>query len=581
MNLSRIKVISSIIIASYATQTLASAPTDYYQTLDTSTPVKLKQSLHNIIKGHKKIPYTSSSLDTWDVLESADQDPDNSANVIDVYKNASYTKVGGGNTNYNREHSWPKSYGFPKDGSNNYPYTDLHHLFIANSSYNSSRSNKPYADCTDPDCIVKTTDVNNNRGGTSTAVNLTIGSGVTGSWQTWPARRGDVARALMYLAVRYEGGSHSETGVLEPDLILTNDRNQIEASKTGGNEAIAYMGLKSTLIAWHKADPVDAFEQRRNDAIFQHQGNRNPFIDHPEFVACVFENECTHLGTTPPVNNNVLPWINELHYDNDGNDINEGVELVGLAGTSLQGWQLVAYNGNGGKAYKTINLTGVFDNQQAGFGAKFFAMSGLQNGAADGIALINASGQVVQFISYEGSLTAIDGPAKGETATDIGIAENANTPLGQSLQLKGTGDKYSDFTWHLTTASPNQINPVQQITGDSVTIPNTFKNDTVTSIPDTASITSSIFVERPDQAQSVVIDIAISHTYRGDISLILVAPNGEKFTLKSANGRDSMDNVIAQYTVNTTSPAQGEWQLIVTDNYRQDIGTLESWSVSF
>ena len=82
-----------------------------------------------MVDDHTRHPYTSSSTDTWDIINAADEDPDNSGNIIDLYKNASYAKIPGGTGAYNREHSWPKSYGFPNDGSNNYPYTDTHHLF--------------------------------------------------------------------------------------------------------------------------------------------------------------------------------------------------------------------------------------------------------------------------------------------------------------------------------------------------------------------------------------------------------------------------------------------------------------------
>jgi len=520
----------------------AKAPADYYNTVDTSSPATLKSSLHEIIDDHTRYPYTSSSTDTWDILELADQDPDNPSNVIDVYKNASYPKQGGGNTFYNREHSWPKSYGFPSDGSTNYPYTDAHHLFIADSGYNSSRSNKPYANCA-VNCLEKFTEFNNNRGGSVDDSNWTEGSFSQGSWQTWQGRKGDVARALMYMAVRYEGGTHGITGVSEPDLILTDDRTLIENSNAGSNIAVAYMGLKSTLIQWHKEDPVDAFEIRHNDTVYSYQGNRNPFVDHPEYVACIFEGICsggsgdttpplaptgisatggdnlvtltwnpnnetdlagyniyrsdtaqngylkinstlvnsslytdnsvlanstyyyvisavdnaanestmssevfatTNEGTTPPV---PQAWINELHYDNDGTDSNEFVEIAGTAGIDLAGWSLVAYNGNGGSSYKTITLSGTISDQSAGFGTLSFAATGLQNGAPDGIALVDNNNIVVQFLSYEGTLTATDGVATGLTSTDIGVSETSTTPIGYSLQLSGTGQSYSDFTW--------------------------------------------------------------------------------------------------------------------------------------
>jgi hypothetical protein len=208
------------------------------------------------------------------------------------------------------------------------------------------------------------------------------------------------------------------------------------------------MGLRSTLIQWHKDDPVDDFERRHNEAVYANQGNRNPFIDHPEYVICVFENDCSSSGSS-----STAVWVNELHYDNKSSDKNELVELAGAANTNLSGWKLIAYNGNGGSAYKTITLSGTISNQQNGFGTLSFSMSGLQNGSADGIALIDDTGSVVQFISYEGTLTATSGDASGVTSTDIGVAETSSTAVGYSLQLSGSGQSYSDFTWQ--SAAPS------------------------------------------------------------------------------------------------------------------------------
>lgn len=554
---------AAVLLSSFGQTVNASVPTGYYDQVDLTSPQSLRTSLHNIIDDHKRFPYSSSSTDTWDILEKADQDPDNANNVIDIYLNASYQKVGGGNSNYNREHSWPKSYGFPKDGSSNSAYTDTHHLFIANSNYNSSRSNKPYANCTSG-CDEKTTQNNNNRGGSSSESNWTTGSFATGSWQTWSGRKGDVARALLYMDVRYEGGTHSVTGHSEPDLILTDDRTLIANSNQGANISVAYMGLKSVLLQWHKEDPVDDFERRHNDAVYSFQGNRNPFIDHPEYVACVFENSCNGSGgdTTPPskptglgasVNNTTIDlawtvntesdiagynvyrsttlasgyakvnaglvdtgiyadanlsasttyfyvvtavdtsgnesaysdvvnattegsaptptgtvWINELHYDNYGSDTGEFVEVAGSAGTDLTGWTLVAYNGNGGTTYATVNLSGSIPNQQSGLGTKSFAFSGLQNGSPDGVALVNSAGKLVQFLSYEGSFTATNGAASGTKSTDIGVSETSTTPVGHSLQLTGSGSVYSDFTWQAAKASSaGQVNQGQTLNGGS------------------------------------------------------------------------------------------------------------------
>jgi hypothetical protein len=246
----------------------------------------------------------------------------------------------------------------------------------------------------------------------------------------------------MYLAVRYEGGSHLITGKSEPDLILTDNRSLIGNSNTGSNLSVAYMGLRSTLIQWHKDDPVDDFERRHNDVVYANQGNRNPFIDHPEYVACVFEQNCSGAGGGA-----TEVWINELHYDNSGSDIGEFVEIAGTANTNLSGWKILAYNGSNGTFYKTTNLSGTINNQQNGFGTKSFNISGLQNGAPDGLALIDDAGNVVQLLSYEGTFTATNGDASGVTSTNIGVSETSSTSVSHSLQLSGNGQMYSDFTW--------------------------------------------------------------------------------------------------------------------------------------
>jgi endonuclease I len=439
----------------------AQAPANYYNSVNTSSAATLRATLHAVIDDHTRVPYTATATDTWDVLELADQNPANGSTILDLYKNAAYTKVGGGTGPYDREHTWPKSYGFPNDGSTNYPYTDCHHLFCCDSSYNSSRSNKPYAIGTAA-WTEKTTLVNNGAGGGSGTFpgnsNWTTGATNTGSWQTWGNRKGDVARALMYLDVRYEGGTHGVTGASEPNLILTDDLNLIQASNTGANIGVAYMGLKSVLLQWHNEDPVDAKEMARNNAVYLHQGNRNPFIDHPEWVACLFGSSC---GTPPPA---ATPWINELHYDNNGTDSNELVEVAGSAGTALTGWKLIAYNGADGASYATVNLSGSIPNQQNGYGTLSFAFVGLQNGSPDGVALVNASNQVVQFLSYEGSFTATNGVAAGLVSTDIGVSETSTSPVGFSLQLGGSGHAYASFTWqNVLSQTPGAVNRNQTL----------------------------------------------------------------------------------------------------------------------
>ena len=147
-------------------------------------------------------------------------------------------------------------------------------------------------------------------------------------------------------------------------------------------------------------------------------------------------------------------FINEIHYDNSGADSGEAVELAGAAGLDLSGWSLVFYNGSDGSPYKTESLSGIFADMQAGVGVLSFSVSGIQNGASDGIALVNAANSVEQFLSYEGTLLATSGAAVGMNSMDIGVAESEPVPAaGYSLQLAGSGSSYADFVWQSAALS--------------------------------------------------------------------------------------------------------------------------------
>lgn len=172
---------------------------------------------------------------------------------------------------------------------------------------------------------------------------------------------------------------------------------------------------------------------------------------------------------TPPAG---AVFINEFHYDDAGTDSGEAIELAGPAGTSLAGWTLVLYNGNGGGTYGTIALSGVFTNQDDGYGTLSFngPASGIQNGSPDGFALVDPNGNVVQFLSYEGSFTATNGPAAGMTSTDIGVAEEPAVADGFSLQLVGSGATYEDFHWVDARANTfGNVNTGQNFIGGDAT----------------------------------------------------------------------------------------------------------------
>ena len=149
--------------------------------------------------------------------------------------------------------------------------------------------------------------------------------------------------------------------------------------------------------------------------------------------------------------------ISEIHYDNTGTDAGEAIEVSGPAGTDLTGWKLVLYNGNGGASYGERTLTGTIPALcgTRGVVVESYASNGIQNGGSsstpdeDGVALVDASGAVVEFLSYEGSFAATNGPALGLTSTDIGVLERGTEPLGQSLQRNSS----SPTDWNAPAAS--------------------------------------------------------------------------------------------------------------------------------
>ena len=380
---------------------------------------ELRSSLHDLIDSHQALPYYSpTEPDTHGAVDQLDMDPQDPSRVRLFYTDWSVSRENWGE--YNREHLWPQSQGLDIEPAK----SDLHNLFAADSGVNGDRGNLPFDDCPDcpthPDCEVRFD---------------TLG------WEPPHDRKGDVARALFYMDVRYQGDAEGE-----PDL-------RLEESPDASCETC--MPMMSTLLRWHHVDPVGEDESSRNDGVFGIQQNRNPFVDHPEWVCRIWD--CEGLPVPLPA------WINEIHYDNDGADEGEGVEIAGVSGQSLDGWTLVFYNGSTGLSYDAIALSGDLESPQ------WFDKLGLQNGSPDGIALVEPNGEVVQFLSYEGSFTALDGAAIGTSAVDIGVEETSSNSVGHSLQLVGIGFGHPDFEWSSAMeASPGQVNGAQQMLRDSL-----------------------------------------------------------------------------------------------------------------
>ena len=164
-------------------------------------------------------------------------------------------------------------------------------------------------------------------------------------------------------------------------------------------------------------------------------------------VLSIFASVLIYSQTNVGITGNVAGvYINEIHYDNSGTDAGEFVEVVGPAGTDLSTYTISLYNGSSTslKVYSTITLSGTIDDEGAGVGAVSFATAGIQNGAPDGVSLSNG-GTNIQFISYEGSFTAADGPALGLTSADVIVIEDG--------LLTGTSLEYNEasMVWVVIT----------------------------------------------------------------------------------------------------------------------------------
>src|SRR5688500_18198964 len=139
--------------------------------------------------------------------------------------------------------------------------------------------------------------------------------------------------------------------------------------------------------------------------------------------------------------------LSEIHYDNFGTDAGEAVEIEGPAGTDVTDWKVVLYNGSNGLQYNEFAFDGLIPATQAcnGRGVLVTLATDMQNGSPDGIALVDAAGAVVEFLSYEGSFTATDGPAAGMSSKDVGIFEDATSAnVGKSMQRNAAGTSWAN-----------------------------------------------------------------------------------------------------------------------------------------
>ena len=250
-----------IIVKLFSTIGVSAQIDSYYSTINGQSGSELKSNLNGIIDDHNSLSYTPG---VWDAHKDLYEDPNNSNNIILFYSQDSIDKSdqdSGGSpaTYFNREHLWPRSYGIGTSGSDN---TDLHHLVPVYKGVNSSRSNK-YFDNSDPSLQSYQNQAND------LSPNCTATSD---TFEPGDAQKGHVARAILYMATRYD---HLE-------IVNTPPSGPPSTSDSK-------MAQLKTLLDWNRKALPTVKEKNNNQKIYElYQNNRNPFIDYPEFADAIW-----------------------------------------------------------------------------------------------------------------------------------------------------------------------------------------------------------------------------------------------------------------------------------------------------
>lgn len=241
----------------------------------------LKAKLHSIIDHQQVLKYTQSGntdwydrkkMDVWEALvytDSACPDDKPKCGLVRMLYTGEVKRIDQANRgksdddSWDREHVWPKSRGFSRQSQDG--YTDLNHLRPADRNLNGAHSNYGYAMGGEP--------VYDEQNDGTKILSGAYVDRINQSFEPPDRAKGQVARMIFYMATRYEIGDNHKPEYM-PDLRIIKGNEKQSGQPT--------IGDLCTLVRWNDRFPVTAFEKRRNDRVHELQGNRNPFIDHPE-----------------------------------------------------------------------------------------------------------------------------------------------------------------------------------------------------------------------------------------------------------------------------------------------------------
>ena len=316
----------------------AQIPTGYYNSAQGLTGASLKTALHNIIKNHTTVSYTS----LWNHFQNTDKK--SNGKVWDMYSDVpagtppyvftfSSDQCGSYNGEadcYNREHTWPQSWFNSQSG----PTSDLFHVYPTDGYVNNIRNNYPYGDVTTPNWT--------SQNGSKLGPCADAGYSQT-VFEPIDEYKGDLARNYFYMSTRYQGedASWSTSGATNKSVILPW---QVDV-----------------LLQWNQQDPVSSKETDRNNAVYQIQNNRNPFIDNPQWVDSIWTMTFTGIKSAFSIESDVSVYPNPANDQFAISNQSNKVMIAKLSVYSILGQEIVHYDGvkllNNGTPDFTINCS--------------------------------------------------------------------------------------------------------------------------------------------------------------------------------------------------------------------------------
>lgn len=275
-------------LAFSASSALSQPEAGYYYLATNKSGDELKSALHSIIDGHRRIPYTRSNnnlsdkenLDVWEAMLYTDADCPNQGVwcgdvrllYLGIKRNIDSRNRGmSEDDSWDREHVFPASYGFKRKSQHG--HTDLHHLRPADRNLNGSHSNLPY--CEGGENVFDEHD-----DGTSSVTTAKVDKSRR-CFEPTDIAKGEVARMIFYMAVRYEAEDRQVERMLDLEIVPL-DQVSLEGK----------IGDLCTLLRWNRQYLPTQFERTRNDRVYDIQGNRNPFIDNPKWADQIWGNKC-------------------------------------------------------------------------------------------------------------------------------------------------------------------------------------------------------------------------------------------------------------------------------------------------